>query len=400
MSDREKVLLVDDEINLLNGLKRQLRGRFQLLTAHSGKEALEVTQNNGPIAAVISDMRMPDMDGIATLEAVAKISPNTVRMMLTGNADQSTAVEAINCGHIFRFFNKPCSNEVLLQGIGDALRQHQLIIAEKEILEQTLAGSVKVLLDVIGMIDPEMVRESERVREWIDPITKTLALPHAWRLRIAAMLTPLGRIVIPRPILDKYRAGKKLSETEKELLESTPGTARDLLINIPRLREVAEILYLHERNFDGSGFPSNGPKGTDIPLPARTLRILTALARAAPSTALRAADFDCLLVDSGRHFDPELLRKIQDCLLPIELRRKNQEVIVNTTLSALHEDDTLVKDLRSPTGQLFLAAGTQLSAAYIQTVRSLAKLVDIEDRIAVRRVVAKKIESPATTSHD
>lgn len=398
MSDKEKVLLVDDEVNLLNGMKRQLRGDFLLLTANSGGEAIDVVSNSGPVAAVISDMRMPEMDGIATLEAIAKRSPNTIRMMLTGNAEQETAVEAINRGQIFRFFNKPCSSELLMKGIDDALHQYRLVIAERQILEQTLAGSVKVLIDVIGLVDPELVRESERVREWIGPVTNALQIPNSWRLRIAAMLTPLGRIVIPRPTLDKYRRGQPLSASERELLANSPETARDLVVNIPRLREVAEILYLHEKNFDGSGFPSNGPNGADIPLPARALRILTALARTAPSTALRAEDFDRLLVEAGTLFDPDLLNRIQACLLPVELRRRNEEVTIKTNLAALIEDDTLIEDLRSPTGQLFLTAGTQLSTAHIKTIRSLSKLVEIDDQIPVRRTVASRMDSAASVA--
>ncbi len=109
----EKILLVDDDSNVLDGYRRSLRGEFLLETALGGEEALNLATVNGPYAVVISDMRMPRMDGIQLLSRIKALSPDTIRVMLTGNADTETAVNAINEGSIFRFLNKPCSKEVM-----------------------------------------------------------------------------------------------------------------------------------------------------------------------------------------------------------------------------------------------------------------------------------------------
>ncbi|MEJ2423868.1 MAG: response regulator, partial [Candidatus Thiodiazotropha sp.] len=105
----EKVLFVDDNENILSAIRRQLRHKYEIHTALSAKEGVQVIQRDGPFAVVVSDMKMPEMDGIAFLKAVSQNDPDCMRIMLTGYADQSSAMEAINEGKVFRFLNKPSS---------------------------------------------------------------------------------------------------------------------------------------------------------------------------------------------------------------------------------------------------------------------------------------------------
>ncbi len=130
-------LIVDDDVRLLEGLRRNLRGRVNVLTATDGSAALEILRDQGPIAVILCDMRMPGMDGIAVLRAARERFPETVRMMLTGNADQATAVDAINRGEIFRFLNKPCESDRLVAALEAGIRQYRLATGERELLEQT-----------------------------------------------------------------------------------------------------------------------------------------------------------------------------------------------------------------------------------------------------------------------
>jgi len=118
MSDSSsRVLIIDDDTNLLAGLQRVLGKRFDIVFATGGQNALDMIADGNTFAVVLCDMRMPGMDGIETLERITKVAPNTIRMMLTGNADQKTVVDAVNRGHIYRFYNKPCSLTDLSAGI-------------------------------------------------------------------------------------------------------------------------------------------------------------------------------------------------------------------------------------------------------------------------------------------
>src|SRR5690348_5914444 len=106
-----KILCVDDEENVLTGLQRSLRKEFAIETAIGGAAGLIAIESNGPYAVVVADMQMPGMNGVEVLKRVEIKSPNSIRIMLTGNADQKTAVDAVNDGHVFRFLTKPCSTE-------------------------------------------------------------------------------------------------------------------------------------------------------------------------------------------------------------------------------------------------------------------------------------------------
>jgi DNA-binding NtrC family response regulator len=132
----EKILLVDDDRNILDGYRRSLSREFQLETALGGQEALNLATNSGPYAVVVSDMRMPGMDGIELLRTIKTRWPDTIRVMLTGNADIDTAVNAINEGSIFRFLNKPCSKEMMGKTLTASLMQYRLITAEKSCLNK------------------------------------------------------------------------------------------------------------------------------------------------------------------------------------------------------------------------------------------------------------------------
>ena len=136
----EKTLFVDDDPNILAAFNRYLRNEFTFETASSGQDGLNILEEKGPFAVVVADMRMPNMDGVVFLKKVKENYPNTVRIMLTGNADMQTAVNAVNEGNIFRFLTKPASKEIIINAVTAALEQYRLIMAEKELLEKTFHG--------------------------------------------------------------------------------------------------------------------------------------------------------------------------------------------------------------------------------------------------------------------
>lgn len=134
----EKILLVDDEQRVLHGYMRSLRRKYRLDIASSGAEALKMIEHNGPYAVVVSDMRMPGMNGLELLTAIKEKQPDTVRIMLTGNADQKTAVDAVNKGEVFKFLTKPCSNEVMAEALESGLSNYRMTIEHREVLEQSV----------------------------------------------------------------------------------------------------------------------------------------------------------------------------------------------------------------------------------------------------------------------
>lgn len=381
----DRVLLIDDDANLLSGLQRQLRKQFDLTIAEGGQAALKAVEaaneRREPFAVALCDMRMPGMDGIEVLSRIRDLAPETVRMMLTGNADQQTAIDAINKGAIFRFYTKPCPAEDLALGLKAGCEQYALITAERDLLEKTLAGSIKVLADVVAMNDPVSYTVATRLREWVRLLTVEFKLPHRWQLEIAAMLLPIGLVSVPPELIAKQRRGEELSEAERTVFDRTPEAARNLVANIPRLSKVAEILWLQDRGFDGSGFPADGPKGNDIPFDARLLKILKDIAELSQGGVPDATAF--AEIDRRRsQYDPNLLFKVRSCLLPLMTATTVTEVDV--PISALRPGHTVLTDIRLTNGHLILSAKTLLSAAQVERLRSLGKIYSFVEPVRVR----------------
>ena len=198
-----RVLFVDDEPNVLHAFERQLRRqRLTVDTAVGGEAGLALLATQGPYAVVVSDMRMPGMDGVEVLTRAKDVAPDAVRIMLTGVADQQTAIDAINEGSIFRFLTKPCPANALIRALDAALRQHELVIAERELLEQTLSGAVKVLMDVLSLVNSVAFGSASRLRKIVRELASELPVDDSWQLDLAAMLSQIGCVTLPQAMLN------------------------------------------------------------------------------------------------------------------------------------------------------------------------------------------------------
>ncbi len=240
---KDRVLFVDDEPNVLDGIRRQLRNRIELETATSASAGLDLIKQQGPFAVVVSDMRMPEMDGARFLAKVNEIAPQTVRMVLSGQADLESTIAAVNEGRVFRFLLKPCSSETLFGVIKNGIEQYRLVHAEKHLLENTLNATVKVLFDVLGIINPVAQRRATQIQRYAESAAEALTLlPGMWQYHLAAMISQLGCITLPQETLSRAFSGQALSHEEKRLYESHPEIAGKLLGSIPRLEAVAAMV--------------------------------------------------------------------------------------------------------------------------------------------------------------
>lgn len=246
----KRILFVDDDPNILNGYKRALRKEFDIFTAESGNEALSLLKTEPEFAVIISDMRMPMMDGIQFLKFAKEISPNSVRMMLTGNADQKTAIDAVNEGRIFRFMTKPCEPEFFAKAIYAGIEQYDLITAEKVLLSQTLNNSLQVMIEILSMVNPMAFSRANRIKRLARDIAKKIGIKRVWEIEIAAMLSQIGCITVPEEILQKVNKGEELDANELQLFHQHPQVGYDLISRIPRMKTVAEIISNQNLRFD------------------------------------------------------------------------------------------------------------------------------------------------------
>jgi CheY-like chemotaxis protein len=237
-----KILFVDDEENVLRGFERTLRSQFEMETAVGAQQGLAAVARSGPFAVVVSDLRMPGMDGIQFLSEIRKRCPDTVRLILSGNGDFESVVASVNEGSIFQFLTKPCPADKLHTVLTIALKQYQLITAERELLEETLNGSVGMMTEVLSVVNPLAFSRASRIRTYVRHMANQLRVPNLWEFDLAAMLSQIGCIAVPPDILEKVDARFALSKEEQETFTSHPSIGHGLISKIPRLETIAEIV--------------------------------------------------------------------------------------------------------------------------------------------------------------
>ncbi|MEZ5931705.1 MAG: response regulator [Alphaproteobacteria bacterium] len=384
---KESILIIDDERNLLEGIRRKLHKRFELALAESGDEGIAIIRERGPFAVVVCDMNMPRRTGIEVLSEIAEIAPDTVRIMLTGQADLDTAMNAVNHGNIFRFFTKPCPADMLAAGLDAAIEQYRLVTAERDLLNKTLAGSIKVLTDILALIDPDSFGRTERARAWTRKVTNALGLQrHHWKLEMAVMLAPIGLAAVPPEVAKRARSNLALTQVERDMVEASAETAHKLICNIPRMQEVADYVLYQGKNVDGSGFPRDDKAGNAIPIGARIVRILNDLALSAE----RGTELDDSLAMMGKYdriYDQKLLKLIATAILGDQASKQEHGVeVIDVPLSSVCPGDVLMTpifDLASD--DLILAKGTTVSELYIKRLLNLRRVRKLTDRVRVRR---------------
>jgi response regulator RpfG family c-di-GMP phosphodiesterase len=276
-------------------------------------------------------------------------------MILTGYADMQTAVESVNEGHIFRFLTKPCHPEALGKALTAGIAQYRLITAEKDLIEKTLSGSIKVLTDVLSLVSPTAFGRASRVQRLVQDLARALKAENAWQLEIAAMLSQLGCVTLPEETLDKVFRGRALSPLEVKIFQDHPKVGHDLIANIPRLEAIAAIIGYQEQHYDGSGIPGDGLRGAGIPLGARALKV--------------ALDFDTLvsggmsseeavvtLRERAGWYDPAVVEALGEGL-EAEMRHEIHSVAVGE----LMKDMIFAEEVRSTSGLLLIAKGQQVT---------------------------------------
>jgi response regulator RpfG family c-di-GMP phosphodiesterase len=239
---RAQVLCVDDEARVVEGIALHLRRDYQVHTALSGDEGLLKLKEIGGAAVVVSDMRMPIMDGATFLKRVMRAYPEATRILLTGEPGRDAAVTAVNEGQIFRFLTKPCPPEQLKSAIEAGVIQHRLISAERVLMQETVIGCIQALIDVLAIANPVAFGRASRIKRLAMEFATAVGCTGFWQLEAASMLSQLGYLSLPVELVEKLYYGERLTPEEQVLSEGVPLVANKLLGHIPRLEPILQIL--------------------------------------------------------------------------------------------------------------------------------------------------------------
>ena len=332
------ILIVDDEGNILKTLERLMEDEgYRIFFADSGFKGLEIIKHED-IHLVISDQKMPGMDGIKFLYEVKKTSPDTIRIMLTGFADVNIAIQAINEGEVYRFITKPWNNVELLSTVKQGIEYYDLKMElgrlnkriqsqnielkewnfklEQKVADQTknirdlFLDSIKSLVFALEAKDKYTEGHARRATEYAAYICKKMSLSKEYTedIILGSLLHDIGKIGITESILNKK---KKLTKAEYDHIQTHVLIGERILTPIIKNETVLKIVRHHHENIDGSGYP-DGLKGTAIPLEARIVAVADTYDALLSKRSYRKSTDNVKAIKelrkfSGTQFDPEIV---------------------------------------------------------------------------------------------
>ncbi len=320
---------------------------------------------------------MPGMSGAEFLSRVRASNPTTVRVMLTGCGDVNAAKDAVNRGSVFRFLTKPCPFEELVMTVEACLAQYRIAEAERELLEKTLAGSVRVLTEVLSLVNPGAFGRAARIRRMLRHLAQKLGLENRWQFELAGLLSQIGCVTLSPETLKKVWAGQPLTPSEQRILTFHPQAAASLLENIPRLGPVARMIARQDIQ-SARERPADPPEDPAIVLGGEMLRTALAVDQGMTAGRTLSQALASLRKQPEKGYPARLLAALDD------LDLDSAPPVVRMVM--VHQLDTsmvLDEDVYAKNGILIVAKGHDVSAPVIVRLRSFALGVGVVEPFRV-----------------
>jgi len=430
MTERIRILCVDDEKNVLKSLARVfLDEEYEIVTASSGKEGLELLNSSRDFAVIISDQRMPEMTGTEFLEQAREAAPDALRILLTGYADIIATIDAINKGGASRYITKPWKDEELLQSVREAVKHYCLIVENRRltevvnrqneelkewngnlkhrVLDQTSEvrkknGELQELISRLRKNFEDTIDAFSNLVEFHNPgvrshsrIVARIAVRAAGlegcsdqeleTVRVAALLHDIGKIANSPGFSLKEATKLGGHDLTEYMLHPVRGQAT--VDGVEDLRNVGLLIRYHHESHDGSGFPDR-LRGAEIPLGAQLIGMADFLENSLRHTGgeyaveLALAELKTLL---GSRFNPAMFANIAVAAHQVfaVFHPKNDLVERDVSFKNLSERMVLSRDLCSGTGLLLLSRGTELDAVKIMALQRFYRLDPPQERVFV-----------------
>ncbi len=354
------ILFVDDEETVLSGFNLTIGRHYDVSVASSGPKGLEVFENEGPFAVVVSDFQMPGMNGAEFLREIRARDTETVTMLLTGAANFENVSETVRCGRIFRLLGKPCRTEEMKENIGDALEQYRMIRAEKDLLEETLNGAVRAMTSILAASKPLFFGRSQRVKQMAFILADEMGVNDPWRLELAATFSYLGYVGLPDEVQEDVYNHKVLPDEVVEIVSGFPSFISEVLGEIPRLDEIASIILHIDDDYNETVPDENGVRKL-----ASILRLSQHYDRYATEGHAQSRIFETLQSRKEIYLPGsiEALGKLYD------LNRTDTQ-IEEVSPECLEPGMQVAENLRLPNGLLVAPKGTVVDNHFIRIIQN------------------------------
>lgn len=414
---RYTILLVDDEPSILTSLYRVFRKEeYEILISNDPLEALDMLKERN-VHLIMSDYRMPALDGITFLRNAMKLQPDAIRIVLSGYAESSVIIAAINDGGIYKFITKPWEDDLLKVEVKHALERYELGSTNRRLLEdikkqnedlkninQLLSEKVneiqESILCTIEMLSYILKTKNHKLPTNIETIDRiSLKVAHRLDLTeedtkalcIAAKLNDLGNIGIDSGILNKP---EKLTPEERKEVEQHPVIGEAILSFLKGFELVSRVIRHHHENYDGSGYP-DGLKGEDIPIIARIIHLLdvydSLISHRPYRSAMEYRDVKAILLEGkGKKFDPAIV----DIFIEV-LEGRGESTgsdIIEIAVTELKEGMILAADIRTEKGLLLIPRGEVIKRSHISKIINFKKTDPVVTKISIKReqIISRK----------
>ncbi len=392
------ILIVDDDARgreVLQGLLSPEGHRLEL--AGGGVEALQKARALRP-DVILLDIMMPDMDGFDVCKAVREdpLIREIPIILVTALDDRDSLLQGLEAG-ADEFITKPFNRLEMRTRVRSLLRLNRFkrLNEERKGVEQALAGVVSLLSDFLSLTAPQAFSLAECTRVRSVQLAEALGYTNLLPFELAGLLSRLGSLTLPPSLLHKVANRAELTPAEKALWGRVPEITRNLLRKVPQFREAAEAIFLQEKNYDGSGFPDNGQRGTSLPLVARVLRLAADLA----ALDVRGIPPGEALVELHAHegrYDPELLATLEQIIQQQTGEATLHPVIREVRFAQTQIGWRLRQDLVARDGTLLLTAGNVITQAVYERILNFAHVAGIKEPILVEHYEPASVETALT----
>jgi len=353
---RPKILCVDDETRVTEGLATLLRRQYEVHIATSGEEGLQKLREVRGLAVVISDMRMPNMDGATFLHEMVKRCPDATRILLTGHAEAEAAKRAVNEGQIFRFLTKPCPPEELRAAIEAGVAHHRVVTAERAVLRETLMGCIRSLTDVLALSNPVAFGRASGIKRLAMALSAKMGFPEFWQLEAAALLSQLGYMSIPPELAEKVFYGHDLEPKEGVQVSLAQDVSKKMIERVPRLEPVAQIMASVHASDEQVAALGKGPVG----VAARVLGAAMEASILLSQGKSREAVLEAVRKRSTR-YGADLIDHLDNLLLALRDDVETRAV----TLRDLQAGMVVMQELRNPKGVMLVPMGFEVTQGFL-----------------------------------
>jgi response regulator RpfG family c-di-GMP phosphodiesterase len=379
------ILVVDDTPDNLVLMRDLLKDQYRIQVANHGAKALEIVERTPP-DLILLDIMMPEMDGYEVCTRL-KLNPDTRDipvLFLTAMDRVEDEAKGFRTGCV-DYITKPISPPLVLARVATHLEQHRLRLAERELMEKTLKGALALIIEMLSMTDPGAFGRARELADISEQVARGLAMEEPWMVSLAAVLSQIGTLTLPPSIAEKIGDRMPLTSEEREAFDRVPEIGYHLLKGIPRMEEIAEVIYYSHQNYNGSGFPKDGLREQDLPLGSRILRavadFISRRAGGEKPVAIVRAMYNCI-----SWYDQDVLQTLGVIAEELERAPVSFGIHDGARELAIHDLEigyTIARPIETNQGTLLIRANTLLHMSQLERIRNFHKIKAIPDTVWV-----------------